>query len=243
MKVEELYYKLPNELLARKPKELLDEEEQKTRLLVMDRSNNEIMHIAFEDCARFFEEGDVLVLNNSKTIKADLLGWLDNGIRINIQLACDMGNNRWLIYSFSKEIEVGRKAVFGENEDKLSCIFVKNTEGDIWEVEFMNQDFWDKLDKVGRAIMSPYVDKKYDVSYYQNQYACCEGSTEMPAAGRHFKLSFLDKLRERGVNIVFITLHTGLSSIEVEETDFEEHSMHYEQIEISKEAAYNGIVI
>ena len=237
MKVDELFYELPNELLARRPKELLEKEEQKTRLLVMNRANNKVSHIDFDECINFFEKGDVLVLNNSKTIKADLLGWLDNGMRINIQLACDKGNNRWLVYSFTKGIEEGDKAIFGDNKGKLSCIFTKNTGGGIWEVTFNEQDFWSKLDRVGRAIMSPYVDKKYDVSYYQNQYACCGGSTEMPAAGCHFKLSFLDKLRKNGVHIVFITLHTGLSSIEVEEEDFEQHKMHYEQIEISEAAA------
>ena len=237
MKVNELFYELPNELLARRPKELSGKEEQTTKLLVMNRATDEILHIEFEECINFFEKGDVLVLNNSKTIKADLLGWLENGIRINIQLACDLGNNKWLVYSFTKGIEKGSKAFFGENEDKMSCVFTKNTEGSIWEAVFYEQDFWTKLDKVGRAIMSPYVDKKYDVSYYQNQYACCEGSTEMPAAGRHFKIPFLERLRKKGVHIVFITLHTGLSSIEVEEENFEQHRMHYEQIEIPEEAA------
>lgn len=237
MKVEELYYELPNDLLARKPKELLDEAEQITKLLVMDRSNKDISHMLFEDCISFFGEGDVLVLNNSKTIKADLIGWFENSVRINIQLACDLGNNKWLVYSFSEGIRSGGKAVFGETRELLSCRFIKNTEGSIWEVQFLEQDFWKRLDKVGRAIMSPYVDKKYDVSFYQNEYSCNEGSTEMPAAGRHFKISFLDKLKERGVKVAFVTLHTGLSSIEIEESYFEQHKMHYEKIEVEEETA------
>lgn len=238
MKVEELYYELPNELLARKPKELLDEAEQTTRLLVMNRKTCEISHVLFEECIQFMNEGDVLVLNNSKTIKADLLGWFDDNTRINVQLACDLGENKWLVYSFSKEITVGKSAVFGQKvSEQLHCTFIKNIEGSIWEVVFQEQDFWIKLDKVGRVIMSPYVDKKYDVSYYQNEYSVKEGSTEMPAAGKHFRLSFLKKLEEKGIKIVFITLHTGLSSIEVSEKSFEEHSMHYEQIEISQETA------
>ena len=85
--------------------------------------------------------------------------------------------------------------------------------------------------------MSPYVKKEYDIKYYQNEYATVQGSTELPAAGKHFNQDIIKKLMDKGVTVTYITLHTGLSSIGVSEEFFENHKMHNEQIELKKETA------
>ncbi len=234
MKVDELSYELPNELLAREPKAL--SKDTRVRLLVLDRNKKKIEHKSFEECIEYFHKDDVLVLNNSKTIKADLLGWYDGIKRVNVQLACDLGEKRWMVYSFSTGLEKGKEIVFGDGQ--LHCKLIQIVEGDrIWEVEFYEENLYELLDVVGRPIMSPYVKKKYDIKYYQNEYATVEGSTELPAAGKHFNKDIMTKLREKGVIITYITLHTGLSSIGISEEFFEDHKMHNEQIEVKEDTA------
>ncbi len=234
MKVAELNYELPNELLAREPKELSDD--PRVRLLVMDRKENKVEHRFFEDCIDYFQKGDVLVLNNSKTIKADLIGWYEGSKRVNIQLACELGKKRWIVYSFSTGMKKDKEIVFGE--EQLHCKLIKLVEGEcIWEVEFRENNLYEILEEIGRPIMSPYVKKEYDIKYYQNEYATVQGSTELPAAGKHFNQDIIKKLMDKGVTVTYITLHTGLSSIGVSEEFFENHKMHNEQIELKKETA------
>lgn len=234
LKVKDLYYSLPNELLARTPKEL--REDPTTRLLVMNRASGTVEHRYFDEVIEYFNTGDVLVLNNSKTIKADLLGWSDDGRRVNVHLACNMGEGRWKVYSFTDNLKVGTVITFGKNT--LSCKLLSSSEnGKIWVAQFSASDIFPFLDEVGRPIMSPYVKKGYDISYYRNHYATVEGSAELPAAGKHFSPTIIKKLENKGVQIVYITLHTGLSSIEVSEDDFEDHQMHEERIELTESAA------
>lgn len=235
MKVSEVYYELPNELLAREPREVKGEKRSDSRLLIMDRKNQTVSHKSFCNIIDYLEPGDALVLNNSKTIKADLIGWYASEKRINIQLAGILSDGNWQAYSFADGLKEGKKVSFGDG--KLTGTLLSCTQGRIWEIKFDQDNVLELLDEVGRPIMSPYVNKKYDIEYYQNVYASKAGSAELPAAGRHFSNELLEEIEKKGVHIVYVTLHTGLSSIEVSSENFEEHEMHEEQIEISEETA------
>ena len=236
MKVEELNFFLPSELLAREPREMKGENRSDSRLMVMNRKENIIEHKKFDDIIDYLSPGDVLVLNNSKVIKADLLGWYDNGKRrIEMELAGVLQNGNWQVYFGVTDLEKGKKIDFGNGV--LTATLVNCIQKHIWEVKFDQPNVIELVDIVGRPIMSPYVNKKYDISYYQNVYAEKPGSAELPSAGRHFSKELLDKIKKKGVEITYVTLHTGLSSVAVEEENFEDHEMYEEQIEVSEETA------
>jgi len=236
MKVSDLDYVLPNELLAREPIEELGKNRSDSRLIVFDRVSQSIEHRHFAEIVDYMHEGDALVLNKSKTIKADLVGWYDNKRRLNIHLAGVLGNGNWQVYSWTKDLEQGKKISFGDGQ--LTGTLLNNINSkEIWEVRFDQPNILELLDSVARPIMSPYVKKEYGIDKYQNEYASVQGSTELPAAGRHFTMDLLKDIEQHGIIVEYVTLHTGLSSIEVSESLFEEHIMHEEQIEISYSTA------
>lgn len=237
MKNDELYFELPPTLLAREPREMRGEQRSDSRLLIMDRKNNNTLHKKFSQIVEYLSVGDVLVLNNSKTIKADLIGWVDNRKRINLHIARKKSQCVWEAYSFSKQIKLNDTIIFGEGE--LCGRVVDIQFFPIIDIEFIDYkgDILDVLERVARPIISPYVNDFYDIEFYRNEYSEILGSTEMPAAGRHFTSDILRTLEEKGVIVCYVTLHTGLSSIEISEEYFEDHKMHLEQIEVTEHVA------
>ena len=227
MKVSELDFFLPSELLAREPRETRGESRSDSKLMVMNRKTQTIEHKKFNDVIDYLEKGDVLVLNNSKVINANLIGWLGYKERkIKIDLAGILDNGNWQIYIDDNEINPGDTCEFGDG--MLTGTFEKMEENHVWQIKFNQDNVIELANKIGRPIMSPYVKKQYDLSYYQNVYASKEGSAELPSAGRHFTKELLEKIKKKGVRVVYVTLHTGLSSMMVTEDTFEEHHMHKE---------------
>lgn len=236
MKVSELDFFLPSELLAREPRETRGESRSDSKLMVMNRKTQTIEHKKFNDVIDYLEKGDVLVLNNSKVINANLIGWLGYKERkIKIDLAGILDNGNWQIYIDDNEINPGDTCEFGDG--MLTGTFEKMEENHVWQIKFNQDNVIELANKIGRPIMSPDVKKQYDLSYYQNVYASKEGSAELPSAGRHFTKELLEKIKKKGVRVVYVTLHTGLSSMMVTEDTFEEHHMHKEYIEITSAVA------
>lgn len=237
MKVSVFNYDLPNDLLAREPREAKGEKRSDSRLLVMDRKNNEVYHKKFPEIIEYLNAGDVVVLNNSETIKAHLIGWFENMHKIDVHLCGRLKNGNWQGYIYSDHLHEDGKISFGDGELTGQLKRRYGSSKRIWEIEFFQDNVISLLDRIGRPIISPYVNKLWDIDYYKNEYAFKPGSAELPAAGRHFTKEILEKLRKKGVFVTYITLHTGLSSIEISSEHFEDHKMHEEEIEISRETA------
>lgn len=237
MKVSDLHYELPNELLAREPREVRGEKRSDSRLLVMDRKTNTITHTRFYNILDYMSSGDVIVLNNSKTINAHLIGWFEEKKKVDVHLCGRTDSGHWQFYIYpDKGLFEGGKVNFN---DKLTATLVKkhNELKYFWLAEFDQSNVIEIANEIGRPIVSPYIKKFWKLDYYQNEYASISGSAELPAAGRHFTEELLDQAERKGITITYITLHTGLSSVGVSTEEFENHKMHHEEIEISEETS------
>lgn len=235
MKVSDLDYGLPKELLAREPREIRGESRSDSKLLVMNRKKQSVENKKFCEINSYFKSGDILVLNNSKTINAIIIGTFDNKSKIEVQLCGRTPNNEWQCY-----IPIDRNVFEGgylNFKDRLTGKLTKKIQEHLWLVEFNQVNVIEIVNEIGKAINSHYMSQQWNLQYYQNVYASVDGSSELPAAGRHFTDEILEQLRICGVEIVYVTLHTGLSSVTVEEENFESHTMHFEEIEVSKESA------
>lgn len=235
MRVEDLDYELPVELIAREPREIRGQKRNESNLLIMNKNTNEICIKKFDDIIEYFCTGDILVLNNSKTFNAFLTGRYAGNKRISIQLCGRNKENQWQCY-----IPLDNFLCEGESisfEDKLTGKLVKRCTERLWLAEFDQQNVIDISNQIGRPVNSHYMSKQWGLEYYQNVFGTVSGSSELPAAGRHFSKEILEKLKRKGVTIEYITLHTGLSSIIIQEEEFEQHVMHNEEIEISQDTA------
>lgn len=235
MKVKDLDYNLPTELLAREPRETKGQKRSDSNLLVMNRKSKEIETKKFVDIIKYFRSGDILVLNNSKTINSYLVGKYEGKCRIELQLCGRNRLNQWHCY-IPLDNTVRENGIINF-KDKLTGRLVKKCTERLWLAEFEQKNVIELANQIGKPINSHYMAKQWGLEYYQNVYGCVEGSSELPAAGRHFTEDILEKLKMNGVIIEYITLHTGLSSIIVQEEKFEQHTMHSEEIEISQNTA------
>lgn len=238
MRVEELDFELPIELLATRPRELEGEKRHDSRLLVMDRATGSIHHRRFYDLPEYLRPGDTLVLNDSRTLNANLYGVVEGIGRVELQLRSHSGDDLWQVACRPwKEPVLNARIDFGDS--RISAVVEgKREDLPLWLVRFTySGDFEAILAEIGRPIMSPYVEKVFDNSYYNTVYARNPGSVEMPAAGRHFTPELLTKIRDMGVHVAYITLHVGLSSVDIKTENVEDHEMHEEYFSISPETA------
>lgn len=238
MKVAEFSFDLPPRLLATRPRELHGESRDSSKMLVMHRDTGIIEHKHFRDLTEYLEPGDTLVLNDSRTINADLFGNVDGVGRVELQLRCYRGDSVWeAVCRPWKEPPLG--AVVDFNHSKIRAFVVgQGKEIPTWLLRFSFEgDFETLLKEIGRPLMSPYVERVFDNEYYNTVYAQNPGSAELPAAGRHFSLDLLTTIRDQGIQIAYITLHTGLSSIDIQTEHIEDHRMLEEWFCISPAAA------
>lgn len=241
MKVTDFNYELPRNLIAREPREYEGKKRSDSRMIVMDRQNGMIYHKSFNDIINYMHSGDILVLNNSKTIKANLVGSYNGRKKIEIDLCCKRDRFDWLCYiQFDTFVRVGGKVSFSSPSDDtcfLTGKIIGQHDNQIWLIRFEQEDVIDIANQIGRPIISYYFKERCDIKYLQNTYSTVDGSSELPAAGRHFDDELLQKIQDKGISVVYITLHTGLSSINVETENFEDFKMHEEFIEITPEVA------
>jgi len=229
-------FDLPEELIAQEPTSIRDQ----CRLLLVDRENKTYKDAVFADIIDYFHKGDVLVRNNTKVIPARLFGIKEGtNAHVEVLLLKDLGNDIWeCLCGNAKTIKEGVKIHFKDDILIGECVLVKD-EG-IRYLKFNYKGiFLEELDKVGIMPLPPYIHKECkDKNKYQTIYALKEGSSAAPTAGFHFTNELFDKLREKGVEIVDITLSIGLGTFRpVKVKDTKDHIMHSEEYEIKKEVA------
>ena len=235
MKTSDFYYDLPEELIAQHPAEPRDS----SRLLVIDRKTGKWEDRVFTDVLDYLHAGDVLVVNNTKVIPARLIGHRKGFTgEVEFLLLRRIDYTHWrCIVRPGKKLNVGAEVVFS---DELSARVTERGEEGERVVEFIFDGvFEDILSKVGAMPLPPYIKEKLtDNSKYQTVYSKIDGSAAAPTAGLHFTEALLDRIRAKGVKIVEILLHVGLSTFRpVKAENIEDHKMHNEYYEISEEAA------
>ncbi len=236
MTVEEFNYDLPEELIAQTPLKQRDA----SRLLVLDKETGEITHEHFYNIINYLDEGDTLVLNDTKVLPARLIGEKEetNAV-IEILLLKNIENDIWeCLAKPARRIKVGTIVSFGNGKLKAKCI--KEEDEGIRHFELIyNGILLEVLEELGTMPLPPYIHGKLeDQSRYQTVYAKEVGSAAAPTAGLHFTNELLDKIKEKGINIAYITLHVGLGTFRpVSVEKVEDHEMHSEYYQMSQEVA------
>ncbi len=236
MNINEFDYNLPEECIAQTP--LSNRSESK--LLVLDRKTNEIEHKVFKDIIDYLNEGDVLVLNNTKVIPARLIGQKeDTKATIELLLLKNIKDDEWECLSRpQKRLHVGTIISFGDGLLKAEVKEILD-DGIVHVNLIYNGILYEILDKLGEMPLPPYIHEKLrDKDRYQTVYARIEGSAAAPTAGLHFTDELLEKIQNKGVIITFVTLHVGLGTFRpVQEENILDHKMHSEYYEMSQETA------
>ena len=230
------YFDLPQELIAQDPMEKRDE----CRLLVMDKETGNVEHHVFNEVINYLQPGDCLVLNNTKVIPARLLGVKEEtGAAVEILLLKRKEADVWeTLVKPGKKLRPGAKVSFGDGILKAEIMDIVDEGNRL--VKFYYDGIWEEvLDRLGEMPLPPYITHKLqDKNMYQTVYAKYEGSAAAPTAGLHFTDELLEKIREKGVDIAFVTLHVGLGTFRpVKVTNVKEHHMHTEWYQVTQEAA------
>ncbi|GFZ30615.1 S-adenosylmethionine:tRNA ribosyltransferase-isomerase [Clostridium zeae] len=236
MKASDFYFDLPEELIAQVPLE----ERDSSRLMVLDKNSGEIQHKIFHDVLDYFNEGDTLVLNNTRVLPARLIGEKeDSKGKIEFLLLKRVDNDRWeCLAKPGKRAKVGTRFTFGDG--KLTAVVKDIAEEGNRIIEFSYEGIFEQvLDELGQMPLPPYIHEKLeDKERYQTVYSKEKGSAAAPTAGLHFTKELLEVIKQRGVNVVYLTLHVGLGTFRpVKVEDVENHNMHSEFYQLSKEAA------
>lgn len=234
MKTDDFDYELPEELIAQTPLEKRDS----SRMLVLDKQNGNIFHKTFTDILDYLNSGDTLVLNDTKVIPARIIGIKEEtGAVIELLLLKNINDNTWeCLAKPAKRVKLGSVISFGDGILKAQCIEEK--EEGIRVLNLMYEGIlYEILDKLGTMPLPPYIHEKLeDQSRYQTVYAKNIGSAAAPTAGLHFTKELLNKIKEKGINIAYVTLHVGLGTFRpVNVSDVTKHKMHTEYYEISKD--------
>lgn len=245
MKTDDFDYFLPEELIAQTPLK----DRSSSRLLVVDRKSENLKDKHFTDILDYLKPGDALVLNETKVIPARIIGSKEetHGV-VELLLLKELGNDTWeCLARPQKRLHKGTRVFFGaSNNEKpedtalLTATVEETLEEGITHVKFEYKGiFLEILDKLGTMPLPPYIHEQLeDQSRYQTVYAKNLGSAAAPTAGLHFTPELLQKIEEKGVKIIKITLHVGLGTFRpVNVEDVTKHKMHTESYEITDEAA------
>ena len=236
MKTDDFDFELPEELIAQEP--ILKRDS--SRLMVVDKKTGSISHHVFTDIVDLLNKGDVLVLNDTKVIPARLFGIKENtNAHIEVLLLNNIENNIWsCLVKPGKRVKDGTIISFGDGLLKAKCLEVDD-EG-IRKIEFKYDGiFMEILDKLGTMPLPPYIKTKLkDKDRYQTVYAKNIGSAAAPTAGLHFTNELLEKIKNKGIIICYVTLHVGLGTFRpVKVEDVSKHKMHSEYYEMNEETA------
>src|SRR6056297_3923870 len=243
MKLSHFSFELPDELLAEHPSENRDE----SKLMVVHRETGKIEHKMFKDMIDYFDEGDVMVLNNTKVFPARLYGNKEKtGARIEVFLLRELNEEQRLwdvLVDPARKIRIGNKLYFGDDESLVAEV-IDNTTSRGRTLRFLYDgaylDFRRKLRELGETPLPKYIKREVepeDEQRYQTIYAKHEGAVAAPTAGLHFSKELLKRLEIKGVNFSEITLHVGLGNFRtVDVEDLTKHKMDSEKIQITDEA-------
>jgi S-adenosylmethionine:tRNA ribosyltransferase-isomerase len=234
--VKDFDYDLPQELIAQTP----IENREMSRLLVMNRKTGELEHRIFHDIIEYLNPGDCLVLNDTRVLPARLYGEKEGtGGKMEFVLLKQMDLNRWeVMVRPGKKAKEGKTFVFGDG--LLKGIVEKVMDNGNRQVFFEYEgNFYDVIDRIGLMPLPPYITESLnDRERYQTVYAKHLGSAAAPTAGLHFTQDLLHRLEEKGVKIVYCTLHVGIGTFRpVKAEHVEDHRMHSEHYTLTQEAA------
>ncbi len=236
LKTSDFYYDLPEELIAQDPLE----DRSSSRLLKLDKGSGEITHKHFMDLLEDLEQGDCLILNNTKVIPARLFGVKENTqTSVEVLLLKRTDKDCWeTIVRPGKKLRPGARIDFGNGVLKAEVLSVLEEGNRMIRFEY-DGIFEEILDQLGEMPLPPYITHKLeDQTRYQTVYAKYEGSAAAPTAGLHFTHELMHKIAEKGVHIGYVTLHVGLGTFRPVKVDnVYEHHMHSEYYEVPKETA------
>lgn len=234
---KDFFYELPPELIAQTPAEPRDS----SRLLVLHKESGEREHRVFSDVIEYLNEGDVLVINDSKVIPARLYGIKEeSGIEIEVVLLRNRGLDVWeTLVRPGRRCKPGTKIIFGDGILRAEVLETVEGGNRLLKFEYEGDNIFSILDRVGNMPLPPYITEKLkDRNRYQTVYAKDEGSAAAPTAGLHFTEELLERIKAKGVQIAPVMLHVGLGTFRpVKEDNITDHEMHSEFISVSKESA------
>ena len=235
MKTSDFYYDLPHELIAQTPLK----NRAKSRVLLLDKKTGEMEDKIFEDIVDYIKPGDTLVLNDTKVLPARLFGHREGKEEaIEVLLLKQKEDDIWqTLVKPGKKLQIGTKIVFKEGLLSASVIDILEDGQRVIKFEY-NGIFNEILDELGTMPLPPYITEKLDdKDRYQTVYCKHIGSAAAPTAGLHFTEEILEKLKQKGVNLVYVTLHVGLGTFRpVKVEKIEEHKMHSEYFVIDENA-------
>lgn len=235
MKTDDFDYYLPKELIAQTPLSKRDN----SRMMVLDKETGKISDEMFTNLINYLNPGDTIVLNDTKVIPARLIGHKpDTNAVIEVLMLKDLGDDTWECLSKpAKRVKEGTVIKFS---DELSCKCVFVGEDGIRRYKFIyNGILLEILDRLGEMPLPPYITEKLkEKDRYQTVYAKNPGSAAAPTAGLHFTKEYLEKIKQKGINIAYVTLHVGLGTFRpVVVEDVTKHDMHSEYYILNKETA------
>jgi S-adenosylmethionine:tRNA ribosyltransferase-isomerase len=247
MKISDFDYDLPEECIAQKPAEIRDQ----SRLLVLERQTGKLEHRKFFQIVDFLQEGDALVINNTKVFPARLLGRKESGGKVEVLLLKELGNGKsdrigfwedWeCLINTSRPLKEESTLLFDKNI-KAEVVSKKN---EIFTMRFFSdRDIRAAFEKIGFSPLPPYIKREHveefeeDRQRYQTIYATDRGAVAAPTAGLHFTESLLEDIKHKSVAVVPITLHINYATFRpVREENIEDHKMHAEHFSLSEESA------
>lgn len=235
MKKSDFYFNLPKELIAQTP---LDQRDQ-SKMMHINKNTGAVEHRHFYELPNMLHEGDCLVLNDSRVLPARLIGTRPTGGNVEVLLLRDLGDSKWeCLTKPGKKTRTGTEIAFGNGQLKCEVIEVLDNGNRIVKFQY-DGIFLEILESLGKMPLPPYIKEELeDSERYQTVYSRELGSAAAPTAGLHFTNDILDKIRKKGVNIAYVTLHVGLGTFRpVKEENIEQHDMHSEFCMIPQESA------
>ena len=237
MKTSDFYYDLPERLIAQTPLQQRDA----SRMMALNKQTGAVEHRHFTDLIEYLEPGDVLVLNNSRVIPARLLGErADTGYPVELVLLTDHGDGLWeCLTRPGKKCRVGAELTFGGGKLTATVEDILPDGGNRMIRFHYEGVFLEVLGELGTMPLPPYIKEKLeDPERYQTVYSKTPGSAAAPTAGLHFTPELMERIRQKGVNIAYVTLHVGLGTFRpVKVEDVNEHVMHSEYYTMDVENA------
>lgn len=236
LKVDLFDFHLPEELIAQTPLEQRDA----SRLMVLNKETGNVKHHMFHDLLDYVQEGDCLVLNDTRVLPARLFGTKeDTGANIEVLLLKQTKGDTWeTLVKPAKRVKEGTVISFGDGRLTAVCKETSDQGGRLLEFNYEGI-FYEVLEQLGEMPLPPYIKERLDdQERYQTVFAREQGSAAAPTAGLHFTEEMLEQLKEKGVHIAFLTLHVGLGTFRpVSVDDLEEHDMHSEFYQVSEGTA------
>lgn len=236
MKVSDFDYVLPDELIAQVPAEKRDS----SRLMVIDRESGKIEHRIFSDILDYLNEGDCIVLNDSRVIPARIFGKkADTDADVEFLLIKRLDGDIWQsMVRPGRRLKIGSKVHFGK---RLTAEIMDYGEDGTRIVKFFYEGiFMERLSEIGQMPLPPYIERENtleDAERYQTVYSKYDGSAAAPTAGLHFTDELLERIKSKGVDIAYVTLHVGIGTFRpVKVDDVKEHHMHFEEYNIPEDS-------